>query len=97
MSVLELIRDVSTAETMASQSALAHLPPPDRLVTVSVEKKGQETSREPSCLHGAMVDCTVSKREGSKGPGAGTYRVRVVHRRSLSGSGWLLVVVAGCI
>jgi hypothetical protein len=40
MSVLELTRDVSTAETMASQSALAPLLPPDRLVTVLVEKRG---------------------------------------------------------
>jgi hypothetical protein len=40
MSVLELIRDVSTAEMMASQSALAPLPLPDRLVTVLVEKRG---------------------------------------------------------
>jgi hypothetical protein len=41
MSVLELIsRDVSTAEILASQSALAPLPPPDRLVTVLVEKRG---------------------------------------------------------
>jgi hypothetical protein len=38
--VLELIRDVLTAETMASQSALAPLPPPVRLVTVLVEKRG---------------------------------------------------------
>jgi hypothetical protein len=40
MSVLELIRDVSTAETMTSQSALAPLSPTDRLVTVLVEKRG---------------------------------------------------------
>ena len=39
MSVLELTREL-TAETMASQSALATFPPPDRLVTVLVEKRG---------------------------------------------------------
>jgi hypothetical protein len=42
------------------------------------------------------MECTVLKREGNKGLGSDTYRVRVVQKGSQSGSGWSPLVVAGC-
>ena len=45
-----------------------------------------------------MVERTALKREGSRGLGSDTYRVRAVQKKSQSGSGgrgWLPLVAAG--